>query len=95
MTAPFFSPSFQNQLEQLLIWRRDVRHFRTTPVPTSVLDELLETACLAPSVGLSEPWRFVLVNDANRRDAIRQNFMRSNTQELEGREGKTRSVMHA
>lgn len=57
-------------------------------MPTSVLDELLETACLAPSVGLSEPWRFVLVNDANRRDAIRQNFMRGNTQELEGREGK-------
>lgn len=88
MTAPFFSPSFQNQLEQLLIWRRDVRHFRTTPLPTPVLDELLETACLAPSVGLSEPWRFVLVNDSRRRDAIRQNFMRSNTQELEGREGK-------
>lgn len=88
MTAPLFSPSFRTSLEQLFTWRRDVRHFRTNPVPEATLTHLLETACLAPSVGLSEPWRFVRVETPARRAAIRQNFARCNTDALTGHSGE-------
>jgi len=39
------------------------------------MERLLRAACLAPSVGLSQPWRFVLVTDPERRAAIRENFL--------------------
>ena len=39
-------------------------------------------ACLSPSVGLSEPWRFVLVEDGARRAAIRQCFEDCNAEAL-------------
>ncbi|MGC9420710.1 MAG: nitroreductase family protein, partial [Rhodovulum sp.] len=42
-------------------WRRDVRHFRTDPVDEAVLARCLDAFRLAPSVGLSEPWRILRV----------------------------------
>lgn len=87
MSAPHFSAAFRKELEQLFIWRRDVRHFQTTPLPEAVLDGLLHTACLAPSVGLSEPWRFVRVESAQRRAVIRANFAQANAQALTGHNG--------
>lgn len=70
MTAPDFSPAFLEQLDDLLIWRRDVRHFDTRPMQAGLLDDLLDRACLAPSVGNSQPWRFVRVASPDRRTAI-------------------------
>ena len=64
--APIFDAGFQAQLLDLFRWRRDVRRFRATPVPPSVVDSLLEIACLAPSVGFSQPWRFVTVDAPER-----------------------------
>lgn len=86
-TMPEFTPLFMDQLHDLFRWRRDVRHFRRDPVPEPVLDELLRVACLAPSVGLSEPWRFVRVDDLRRRDAVRQDFTRCNADALSDRTG--------
>lgn len=73
-----FPASFCDELTRLFRWRRDVRHFRTDPVPESILSELLDLACLAPSVGNSQPWRFVRVDDTARRQAVRDSFTRSN-----------------
>ena len=56
-----FDPAFRAQLTELFRWRRDVRHFRARPVADALVDALLRTAALAPSVGLSQPWRFVTV----------------------------------
>ena len=61
-----------------------MRHFHTTPLDPAVLEELLEVACLAPSVGLSQPWRFVTVDDPGRRAAIRASFVACNAQALAG-----------
>ena len=81
-TTPAFSPVFQSQLADLFRWRRDVRHFRSDPVPVALLDRLLDTAALAPSVGLSQPWRFVSVEDPARRAAVRASFLACNAQAL-------------
>jgi len=70
------------RLLDLFRWRRDVRHFRAQPVPPAVLDDLLEVACLAPSVGLSQPWRFITVDDPSRRSAVRTIFEASNADAL-------------
>ena len=60
-TAPEFDGAFAAKFETLLRWRRDVRHFRSEALPEPAVEELLRAASLAPSVGNSQPWRFVRV----------------------------------
>jgi nicotinate-nucleotide--dimethylbenzimidazole phosphoribosyltransferase len=52
--------------------RRDVRRFRPNPVPDDVLHRVLQAAHEAPSVGHSQPWRFIVVTqpDARQRAAL-------------------------
>jgi 5,6-dimethylbenzimidazole synthase len=80
--APHFDDAFRARLLELFSWRRDVRRFRAEPLPSGTLERLIEIACLAPSVGLSQPWRFVIVEDANRRQAVLDNFESCNAQAL-------------
>ncbi len=77
-----FDAAFRTRLRDLLVWRRDVRRFLCDPLPDGVLESLIEFACLAPSVGLSQPWRFVIVDDRSLRAAIRKNFETCNAQAL-------------
>jgi 5,6-dimethylbenzimidazole synthase len=77
-----FDAAFRARLRDLLLWRRDVRRFRPDPLPVGMLESLIELACLAPSVGLSQPWRFVIVEDAPRRAAVRENFAACNADAL-------------
>lgn len=71
--APF-DDAFRARLRDLLVWRRDVRRFRADPLPAGTLERLFEVAALAPSVGLSQPWRFIVVDDPARRAAVRAVF---------------------
>jgi 5,6-dimethylbenzimidazole synthase len=80
--APEFDAAFRATLRQLLEWRRDVRRFRADPVEPRLLMQLIEAAQLAPSVGLSQPWRFVTVEDAQRRAAIIADFEACNADAL-------------
>jgi 5,6-dimethylbenzimidazole synthase len=77
-----FDEAFRDELRELIRWRRDVRRFRRDPLPPGTVERLIELASLAPSVGLSQPWRFVLVEEAARRAAVRANFERSNADAL-------------
>jgi 5,6-dimethylbenzimidazole synthase len=77
-----FDSAFRVRLHELLVWRRDVRRFRRGPLPDGMLEALIELACLAPSVGLSQPWRFVIVGDPTIRAAIAKNFETCNTEAL-------------
>ncbi|WP_341894503.1 5,6-dimethylbenzimidazole synthase [Ferrovibrio terrae] len=82
MPPPVFDEAFRARLTELMVWRRDVRRFRRDPVPPDLVARLLETAALAPSVGNSQPWRFVLVEDAGRRAKVVANFERANAEAL-------------
>jgi 5,6-dimethylbenzimidazole synthase len=79
---PDFDTEFRARLHTLLAWRRDVRRFRRETLPPGMIERLVALAHLAPSVGLSQPWRFVLVESAARRAAVRANFTRCNAAAL-------------
>ena len=89
-----FGQPFQAELAELFAWRRDVRHFRTDPVPEAVIDRLLDLACLAPSVGNAQPWRFVDVASSERRAAIIANYEAANAEALGGYRGE-RAALYA
>jgi 5,6-dimethylbenzimidazole synthase len=80
---PEFDAAFRQKLLDLLRWRRDVRRFQRMPLPDGAIERLISIACLSPSVGLSEPWRFVLVEDQARRAALRKCFGDCNREALE------------
>src|SRR4051812_14426069 len=80
--APYFDESFRARLHDLFCWRRDVRRFRGDPLPSGMLERLIELACKGPSVGLSQPWRFVVVDDPARRQQVIGNFERCNADAL-------------
>jgi nicotinate-nucleotide--dimethylbenzimidazole phosphoribosyltransferase len=50
-------------LHAVVAARRDVRRFRPDPVPAGVLRRVLEAGHQAPSVGHSQPWRFIVVTE--------------------------------
>jgi 5,6-dimethylbenzimidazole synthase len=52
---------------------------------------LLELASHAPSVGHCQPWRFVLVESADRRDQVKSSFARANARALENYDGEQRA----
>lgn len=91
---PEFDNAFRRQLTDLFRWRRDVRSFRREPIPREMLNELLDIAALAPSVGLSEPWRFVTVDDPGRRAAVRGSFTICNARALSGQTA-SRATLYA
>ncbi|MDM7932654.1 5,6-dimethylbenzimidazole synthase [Tabrizicola sp.] len=82
-----FGPAFRSDLIELMRWRRDVRRFRTDPVEAAVIDRCLVAFCLAPSVGLSEPWRIIRVETANARGLCLTNFRTANAAALAGYDG--------
>jgi 5,6-dimethylbenzimidazole synthase len=90
--APHFDNQFRATLADLLIWRRDVRRFRPDSLPPGLIDELVALACRAPSVGFSQPWRWVMVDAADRRRAIIENFRQANRQALAEYEGERRAL---
>jgi nicotinate-nucleotide--dimethylbenzimidazole phosphoribosyltransferase len=61
---PPFGASARRALREIIDARRDVRRrFLATPVPDDVLDRVLLAAHKAPSVGLSQPWDFLILTD--------------------------------
>ncbi|WP_170763962.1 5,6-dimethylbenzimidazole synthase [Ruegeria lacuscaerulensis] len=83
-----FTDDFRTQLDLLMRLRRDVRRFRTDPVDEAVLTRCLDAFRLAPSVGLSEPWRLIRVESAAARAAALENFQAANAEALAGYSGE-------
>ncbi|MEO9598896.1 5,6-dimethylbenzimidazole synthase [Parasphingorhabdus sp.] len=72
LDAPLFDGDFRESLTTLLAWRRDIRRFDSHPMDPNIVDDLLDHACLAPSVGNAQPWRFVSVQSEAIRASIAQ-----------------------
>ena len=71
-----FPDEARRAVYEAIALRRDVRHFRSDcDVDPETLERILEAAHQAPSVGLSQPWGFILVRDRAVRGRIRQSFL--------------------
>jgi len=60
-----FKSSERDILKEIMRLRRDVRgnRFIDKALPDDIVKQLLEAALLAPSVGYSQPWQFVVIRD--------------------------------
>ncbi|MFQ6028830.1 MAG: 5,6-dimethylbenzimidazole synthase [Dehalococcoidia bacterium] len=56
--------------------RRDIRHFRSDPIPDPVLARIIRAAHQGPSVGFMQPWDFILLRDLGRRQQVKDLFDR-------------------
>ncbi|HYB21470.1 MAG TPA: nitroreductase family protein [Thermodesulfobacteriota bacterium] len=48
---------------QLLKTRRSVRDFQEKEVPLELIQDIIRDACMAPSSGNGQPWKFIIVNN--------------------------------
>jgi 5,6-dimethylbenzimidazole synthase len=72
--------------------RRDVREFRSDPLPDDVLLRILDAAHRAPSVGFMQPWGFVLVRERALRERVRASFESENQRAAERYSGERRTL---
>jgi nitroreductase len=75
MTTPFDL----SQTDKLLTTTRSVRKRLdlSRPVPRDVVLEALDVALQAPSGGNSQPWRWLIVDDADKKKALAELYARS------------------
>ncbi|MBA1438339.1 MAG: 5,6-dimethylbenzimidazole synthase [Epsilonproteobacteria bacterium] len=76
-----FTQDDAQKLLKIIKARRDVRgnRFIAKPIEDTKLQLILEAAIHAPSVGYSQPWRFIVIKDQATKDKIVQNFEDENT----------------
>ena len=67
-----FSASERMGVYKAIAERRDMRHFLPDPVDPDVLQNLLQAAHKAGSVGLMQPWRFIRITEEKLREKIYQ-----------------------
>jgi 5,6-dimethylbenzimidazole synthase len=69
-----FSPAERAALYRVIESRRDVRAFRADPIATNTLARILGAAHHAPSVGLMQPWNFIVIRDAATKARVKALF---------------------
>jgi 5,6-dimethylbenzimidazole synthase len=71
-----FSTDDQEVLEKIMMLRRDVRgnRFIDREVSNNDIEKILRAGSLAPSVGFSQPWEFVVIRNKSTKQAIADNF---------------------
>lgn len=80
MTERLFTEQDQILLEEMMLHRRDVRgnNFTDKDVEDDVIEKILHAASLAPSVGFSQPWEFVIVRDEAIKNQVVDSFDQAN-----------------
>lgn len=84
-----FTPKDAEFLQTILSARRDVRgnRYSDRPIPPEVLEAILQAAASAPSVGFSQPWKFLIIHDHALRDQVHKAFEKENA--------KAKKIFHA
>lgn len=75
--------------------RRDIRDYRPDPVPDDVLARVLGAAHAAPSVGLMQPWSFIVIRDEGSRRRVYRHFAEVNARAAAVYEGDRRAAYRA
>ena len=76
MNNKTFTLEDQTLLENLMLHRRDVRgnNFLHDEVSEQAIEKILNAASLAPSVGFSQPWEFVVIRDSKTKKQVHDSF---------------------
>lgn len=64
------SSDLSNSMETLLMSRRSVRRYLSTPVPNAVIETILNAAIWAPSAHNRQPWRFAVIQSQQTRTSL-------------------------
>lgn len=89
MRAPGFEENDRLAVYRAIRERRDVRSgFLPEALPDDALNRLLEAAHSAPSVGLMQPWRFIVIRELRVRQAVHSMFLEANQQARATYEGE-------
>ncbi|CAM3352802.1 5,6-dimethylbenzimidazole synthase [Paracoccus nototheniae] len=76
-----FSDADRAAVYRAIRLRRDVRgQFRPDPIDPATLRRLLQAAHAAPSVGLSQPWNFILIRAPATRQRLHEAFQSANAE---------------
>lgn len=57
-----FTKEEKEAIYKVIYKRRDIRSFLPTPIPAELIDNILEAAHHAPSVGFMQPWNFIIIS---------------------------------
>lgn len=88
-----FEQSEKNAVYRAIHERRDVRsQFLTDPIPNDILTRLLAAAHAAPSVGFMQPWDFIVIDDVETRQRIKENFEIENNKAAENYLGEQKNL---
>ena len=80
-----FTDDDAKKLLEIIKARRDVRgnRFVSKPIEDEKLHLILEAGISAPSVGYSQPWKFIIVKDEKIKNSLVENFTEENTKAKE------------
>lgn len=88
-----YSESERAAVYRVIRERRDVRTgYLQKPLDDETLGRLLGAAHLAPSVGLMQPWRFIVVRSTELRTAVHDDFLRANLEAAASYSGNRRAA---
>lgn len=83
MTLPHaFSEAERDAVYRAIRERRDVRRFRSDPIPDAIIQNILNAGACAPSVGYMQPTNFIIIKDKTIRTQVQDAFIEANTQAM-------------
>jgi 5,6-dimethylbenzimidazole synthase len=91
MALNAFPPEWRRGVYRAIALRRDIRRFRPDPVDPKTLARVLAAAHLAGSVGFSQPWNFIVIDDLQVRRLIREHVERERLRAADGFDNERRA----
>jgi 5,6-dimethylbenzimidazole synthase len=88
-----FSDDERSAVYKAIMLRRDIRRqFEPTPIPQDVLVRILSAAHHAGSVGFMQPWDFILVENRETRQRVRDSFLLERDRSAQFYEGERKEL---
>lgn len=71
-TGKYLKSTHENSFWEVIKNRRSVRAFKPDPVPEEDIRKIIDAARMAPTSGNQQPWKFLVIRDKNKIDALKK-----------------------